>query len=182
MSAIPDTTSYGNECSSSCLAATGRDHALGEVAHGLGELFVVIGQHSGGQKIGHDSSSFVLHLLIRLAGGDPGQRLAHLDLVADGDEQFDHAVDRRGKRVFHLHRLDGDDDGAGVHASAVLHTNGDNRTRHRAGQLGVAAVFVVGPHRRFPHFLDHRGAPAAGQPDLTVGLRRPGTRCATRPA
>ena len=44
--------------------------------------------------------------LLSVAGGDPGQRLAHLDLVADGDEEFDHAVDRRGERVLHLHRLD----------------------------------------------------------------------------
>src|SRR6185436_7362743 len=35
-------------------------HTLGEVAHGLRELFVVIRQHFGSQKIAHDSSSFVL--------------------------------------------------------------------------------------------------------------------------
>ncbi len=44
MSAIPATTSYGKECSASCLAATGRDDALGEVADGLGQLLVVIGR------------------------------------------------------------------------------------------------------------------------------------------
>ncbi len=63
----------------------GRDHTLGEVAHRLGELFVVIGQHAGSQKIGHQLSSFIL-LDAGSAGGDAGQRLAHLDLVADGDE------------------------------------------------------------------------------------------------
>src|SRR6185436_15230684 len=35
-------------------------HTLGEVVHGLRELFVVIRQHSGSQKIAHDQSSFVL--------------------------------------------------------------------------------------------------------------------------
>ena len=57
----------------------GRDHALREVAHRLGQLLVVVGQHAGGQKIGHDSFFF-------LGCGDSGQRLAHLDLVAHGDE------------------------------------------------------------------------------------------------
>ena len=36
-------------------------------------------------------------------------------------------------------------------------------------QLGIAAVFVVRAHRRLPYLLDHRGAPAARQPDLPVG-------------
>ena len=79
MSAMPDTTSYGKECSASCLAATGRHHALREVAHRLGQLLVVVGQRAGGQKVSHDCSAL-------LGCGDPGQRLAHLDLVADGDE------------------------------------------------------------------------------------------------
>src|SRR5262249_50721640 len=38
----------------------GRHHTLGEVAHRLRQLLVVIRQHSGRQKIAHDSSSFVL--------------------------------------------------------------------------------------------------------------------------
>ena len=71
--------------------------------------------------------------------------------------------------MLHLHGFDRDHDRAGVHALAVLHTNGHHRTGHRAGQLRVPAVFVVGPHRRLTHLLDHRGAAAARQPDLAVG-------------
>src|SRR4029453_13151073 len=51
------------------LGRDGRDHALGEVTDGLGQLFVVIRQRSGSQKIAHDSSSFVLAVI--LASGWP---------------------------------------------------------------------------------------------------------------
>ena len=51
----------------------------------------------------------------RCCAGDSGQRLACLDLIADGDEKFHHSVDGRGQRVLHLHRLDRDHDGARRH-------------------------------------------------------------------
>ena len=37
----------------------GRHHALREVAHRLGELLVVIGQHAGGKKFSHELPSFL---------------------------------------------------------------------------------------------------------------------------
>ncbi len=63
------------------LGGDGRDHALREVAHRLGELLVVSGSVPVARKSAHRLLCFLF-----VGGGDPGQRLAHLDLVADGDE------------------------------------------------------------------------------------------------
>ena len=148
ISAIPDTTSYGKLCSASCLAATGATTRLREVADRLGQLRVIVGEIPGRQIVSHRT-------FLSCGCGDPGQRLAHLDLIAHGDKNFHDAVDGCGQRVLHLHRLDGDDDGAGGHLRAGLDVDRDDRTRHRADEFGVAAVLVVGPHRSLAHFLEH---------------------------
>ena len=77
---MPDDHLVGERVLGVVLGGDRGDDALREVADRLGQLLVVVGQRAGGQKVSHElrlSSS--LH-------GDPGQRLAHLDLVADGDE------------------------------------------------------------------------------------------------
>src|SRR6201995_805843 len=162
ISAMPATTSYGNECSASCFAATGATTLWAKSRTVLANCW-----YSSG-SVPVDKKSLMILRFCSCFRGNPGQQLAHLDLVAGGDEQLDHALDRCRHRVLHLHRFDRDDNGARLDLSAVGDADRDDRAGHGAGQFGVAAVSFVLAHGRFAHFLEYREDAVAGQPDLVV--------------
>src|ERR1700761_2002038 len=169
ISAMPATTSYGNECSASCRADTGATTLWAKSRTVLANCW-----YSSG-SVPVDKKSLMSAVLCLwccvIVRGNPGQRLTHLDLVAHGDEEFDHALDRCGHRVLHLHRLDRDDNRTRLDLSAVVDADRNNRARHGAGQFGVAAVLFVLAHGRFAHLLEHGEDAVAGQPDLAVRRR-----------
>ena len=75
------------------------------------------------------------------------------------------------QRVLHLHRLDGDDDGRRPSPCSPSSTSTATTVPGMGlAQLGVAAVLVVGAHRRPPAPRRRTAVrPSAGQPDLAVG-------------
>ena len=127
----------------------GCDDAPGEVADRLGQLFVVVGQRAGGQEVGHDGISSVATMIrastwptltwsptATSSSTTPstGAESACSIFIASTVTTTVPADDRR----------------------PVSDADGDDRTRHRADEFGVAAVLVVGPHRRLAHLLDQR--------------------------
>src|SRR5579875_2578826 len=106
ISAIPATTSYGKECSASWRAATGATTLCAKSRTVLANCWYSSGSVPLAMK-----SGISLPLAFRIRS-DSGQRLAHLDLVADADQQVDHPVDRGRQCVLHFHRLDRDNNGA----------------------------------------------------------------------
>src|ERR1700759_80778 len=122
ISAMPATTSYGNECSASCFAATGATTLWAKSRTVLANCWY----SSGSVPVDRKS------LMILNFRRNSGQRLAHLDLVPGRDEQLDDTVDGRRQRMLHLHRLDGHHDRTRLDARAILDADRDHRTWHRA--------------------------------------------------
>jgi hypothetical protein len=58
-------------------------------------------------------------------------------------DRLDHAGRRRGDRVLHLHRLEHDERGAALDPIADLHRDGDDRARHRRGQVPGMRRFLA---------------------------------------
>ena len=66
--------------------------------------------------------------------------------AAGMDEDFLHGtVARRVERGLHLHRLDGEENVARLDHLARFHGNSRDQPRHRSGDVGVVAVFGLGP-------------------------------------
>ena len=72
--------------------------------------------------------------------------------------------------MLHLHGLDGDDHGARGDLPSVGDPDRDDRSGHRADELGIAAVLVVGTHRGLAHFLDRHDTAVRRQPHLPAGF------------
>src|SRR6201995_5292785 len=102
ISAMPATTSYGNECSASCFAATGATTVWAKSRTVLANCW-----YSSG-SVPVDKKSVMSTVLCL----DSGQWLTHFHLIANGDEKFDHTLDGCRHRVLHLHRFDRDDNRA----------------------------------------------------------------------
>ena len=167
ISAIPATTSYGKVWLRVVLGGDRRDDGLREVARRSSRsCWYSSGSWSGGEVVGHArSSSLRVGVLVSVAGGDDaGEQLVDLHLVARRDEQFDGAVDGRGQRVLHLHRLDDDQRGR------------PRRRWRRASTPTAMTVPGIG--------LVISASPACASPRADADLRGPraAPRCRRRPA
>ena len=78
---MPATTSYGKECSASCLAATGATTSRAKSR----TVFASCWYSSGSAAVERNSVTWGSFSCCDYAG----QRLADLDLITEGDEQLD---------------------------------------------------------------------------------------------
>ncbi len=101
----PRRSRTGTPASSSSWPITGATTLVREVlARSCARLLVMIGQRARARNVGHCCSSWGV---TTASGWRPARPVA----PAADEQARDHAVDRRGQRVLHLHRFDGHHDG-----------------------------------------------------------------------